>query len=125
MKKTMLLLAGTFLFAAVAHAVSIDFETFAAIEIGDLKTEASDDGVTVSHSIEFSGPGLHSFMALLPAVRDEHGPVPTKRMLSITNVGQSGVADDKATSIYIECNSAKKSDAPKCNITIIKGVIPG
>ncbi len=64
-------------------------------------------------------------MALLPRVSDEKGPVKNMRIMSITNAGEDGVAQDKTSSIYIECKSEDSKSAPECNITIIKGVIPG
>lgn len=125
MKKTALVLLAVFISAA--YAVSIDFATFEAVTISDLKTESFDDGSTVEHSIEFSGPGLAGLMALLPEVKDFEGEqevvVENMRMLSITNAGQPGVSPDKTTAIFFECD--KENGEIKCSIRIIKGTIPG
>lgn len=123
MKKLSALLLAT-LVCGVAYAVSIEFTTYSATTIGDLKTTVSDDGVTTSTRIEFSGSGLVPLMKFLPEVVDENGPVKHMRMFNITNAGQPGVTDEATTSIYIECESDNAVGA-KCNITIIKGAIPG
>jgi hypothetical protein len=118
-------LACTLLLGSLAYAVSIDFKTYVAVSISELKTTQSDDGLTTETSIEFSGPGLAPFMALLPKASEFGKVMNDVRMLKITNFEQTGVAPDKATSIYLECRVAKKHDAPKCSIVIEKGVQPG
>ena len=124
MKKILLFSALTMFAAGSVYAVSVEFPSYSAVHIGELKTMKSDDYTQTS--IAFSGPGLKAFMALLPyAVDTETGEtMPSKRMLSITNMGE-GVAVDKATAIYIECDNSRAADAPACNITIIVGAMPG
>lgn len=124
MKLLIAILLSGMVFGSLAFAVSIDFTTFAAVKISELETTVSEDGLTKSTNIEFSGNGLRPLMALLPKVTEEGKRVKNLRMFSITNAGQEGVEEDETTAIFFECRT-EENTAPTCGITIFKGVIPG
>ena len=124
-----LIISTTFLLASVAFAVSIDFKTLYAVEIGDLQTVKSDDGHSVEHSIHFSGSQLSLLANLLPSVTsiEDDKPVLVEgmTMLAITNSGEDNITEEDTTAIYLACTTLKDSENTTCSITIIKGIQPG
>lgn len=102
-------------------AVSIEFPSYSAVEIGDIETTSTAEYTETT--VGFSGAGLLPLYDLLPEVFDieTNKNSETLRGFDIFNVSKDGISKK----INFQCIKESTPASAKCRVTITKGVIAG